>query len=404
MGRYDDRITFNNGANRNPFEVIVGFPPVPFKIRYIEIASQGSTANVGNHIVDLQAYDLTQTNVALNKPVTNNNGEPDATRPLSRVTNGDTQTANYAELGSSPNAMAVTTVDLQAEYDIKQIYLFRYYADGRTYYNTYVKVYNGDKSKSAYVHDYNVQGTYPETQYGRSFPGNHMSIGGNTWGPDWKYLDMYIGAADTSAKRMTRYIVYTTNYGDKQAYQNSGGYLRLGSDSVFNLNQNTWHWYCRVSKDAAGDRQIAMFGSTTVGWQITWMADGRIRWQTRYNGSTYTSYSSNYLPATGTFYDLYIDFNSTGTGAGTMNWGGTNSTANRSGRHQYSNLVLNIGTWGTAFRNYIRCNGINSSGGYVDRYGYINNLAVGSSNQTAGSLSTVNTTVTQDTWVTESWV
>lgn len=191
--------------------------------------------------------------------------------------------------------------------------------------------------------------------------------------------------------------------GDKHAYQNSGGYLSLGTGSDFNLNENIFNFTCTVKKDVANDKVIAAFknSSNTLGWSITWMADGRIRWETRYNSTSYYSYSSNYLPATGTYYTLQVNF-AAGTGAGTITWNGVNSTANRTGRHQGSTASLAIGVWGTSFKDTVRCRGINYSDVNVDRTGYIDNLAVGSSNQTVGSLSTVNTTVTQDS--TTNWV
>lgn len=225
MGRYDDRVTFSDGTNRNPIEVFVGL--LPFKIRYIEVGSTGSTSNAGNHIVELYAFNAPdRTNVALGKPVKNNGSStnPNDSYPLSRVTDGNTDTAIYAELGAGS---AVTEVDLQAEYDISSIRLWRYYGDGRTYYQTYIKMYNGDKSQSAYVHNSAVSGTYPETSSGRCFPGNQMALGENTWGDDWKYLDLYVGDAAGTARRITRWKQLTTNYGDKQADQTSGGYLRL---------------------------------------------------------------------------------------------------------------------------------------------------------------------------------
>lgn len=190
--------------------------------------------------------------------------------------------------------------------------------------------------------------------------------------------------------------------GDKYCFNNSGGYLRLGNDSAFNLNQNIFLFQGYVAKDSAGDRNIAYFGTSSNGWSIVWLADGRIRWQTRYNGTAYNSFSSNAVTALYTYVYIQVSFPTTGTGSGTMTWNGVNSTANRSGRHQLANLVLNIGTWGTYWRGSIRCRGINGSGTNIDRTGYINDLTVGTANQTAGNLSTVNTTVYQDT--TTNWV
>lgn len=200
MGRFDNRITFNNGINRNPVEVVVKNPNIPFKIRYIEIGSSGSTANTGNHIVELRAYNLNGTVVSSGKPVTSNYSTTNY--PWSRITDGNNDTALYADVGT------VTTVDLQSEYDLKFIKLYRYYADSRTYYNTYIKVYNGDKSQSAFTHHYTSHGTYPETQYGRSFSGNYMTLGENLYGQDFNELEMYVGTPSGN-KRITRKMKQT---------------------------------------------------------------------------------------------------------------------------------------------------------------------------------------------------
>ena len=382
-----------------PLEVFAGFSPVPFKIRYIEIGSVGSNINGGNHIVELRAFDLNRTNVALNKPVTSNNTN-NASFPWSRVTDGNTDTAIYADVGPA------TQIDLQAEYDISSIVLWRYYGDGRTYYQTYLKVYNNDKSKSAMLHDYSLQGTYAEDIYGRQFPGNHIALGQNGWGRDWRFLDLYVGVSGSVPKRITKYIQYTTTYGDKYTYNNSGGYLYLTDQRWFNINQNSFYFRSYVAKDSAEDRYIATFKNTTntAGWSILWLADGRIRWEMRYNSVSTYSYSSNYLPATSQYYEIVIDFPNTGTGAGNMYWNGVWSAANRSGKHQMSANYLVMGTWGIYHRDYIRCKGIDSAGAYHDIYGYINNLTPGAGNHMAGSLGTINTSVYQDTSTSESWV
>lgn len=193
----------------------------------------------------------------------------------------------------------------------------------------------------------------------------------------------------------------TVSYGDKQWYcSGSGGYGTINA-SNYNLNQNVFNFWAYINKDYDGDRNVAQFGNTTQGWRILWLADGRIQWSTYYGGSGYHSYSSNYITANN-WASLGIDFTSTGTGNGTLNFNGTSVTANRSGRHQYSGLSCVIGVWGMMYRDHIRVKGVDWSGTSTDSYIYINNFAVKSGAQTNGVLSlNDNNVVTQDTTV--SW-
>jgi len=127
-------------------------------IRYIEDGSAGNNVNEYNHIVELQAYDETGNNVALNKKTVGS----DMTIP----TDGYTNSGTYADLGTGSRSI---TIDLGAEYNIKKVKLWRYYADSRVYYNTYIKAYNADKTKSIYFHNYSTNGTYIESSSGATF-------------------------------------------------------------------------------------------------------------------------------------------------------------------------------------------------------------------------------------------
>lgn len=375
------------------------FKAFTFPVRYIYVYQNGSTSNAGNHIVEVQAFDKNGVNVALGKTVTaSSNATQNGSYPWSRVTDGSTDTALYADFGAAGRTWV--RVDLGAEYDLEYVMVWRYYADGRTYYETAVTALDAALSREVRLHEYSQQPLYAESAAG--FRGEWVDLGANASG-NKRTMYVYDGS---SWLRKTLNQQLTTNYGDKYTFNNSGGYLYLNDQRWFNLNQNSFYFRSYVAKDSAGDRAIASFKNTTntAGWSIVWLADGRIRWETRYNSTSYYSYSSNYLPATGTYYEVVIDFPNTGTGAGNMYWNGVWSSANRSGRHQMSANYLVLGTWGVWHRGYVRCKGIDSGGGYHDVYGYINNLTVGAGNHVAGSLGTINTTVSQDTWVTETWV
>ncbi len=141
---------------------------IGFEVRYIEIGSNGSSLNTGNHIVEVQAFTNDGTNVALGKPVTSNVTE-NSTLPFLRVTDGETNSDIFSSVGT------VTTVDLQYGYDLSSIKLWRFHKDARTYKNTYVKLYNEDKTQWVYLHDYEIDGTYAE-----SSAGNTLTVGCTT--------------------------------------------------------------------------------------------------------------------------------------------------------------------------------------------------------------------------------
>lgn len=144
------------------------------KIRYIDILSAGSTANNPTHIVELKVFNTAGENIALGKPVEIIKGIPETGDygNTARVTDGDISTGNY--LGITPktplNLETCVRVDLGKEYtDISHVTLWRYYGDGRTYYNTRILGRDGQKRLSWKFHSYKSQGTYPETAEGHTF-------------------------------------------------------------------------------------------------------------------------------------------------------------------------------------------------------------------------------------------
>lgn len=144
------------------------------KIRYIDILSAGSTANNPTHIVELKVFNTAGENIALGKPVEIIKGIPETGDygNTARITDGDISTGNY--LGITPktplNLETCVRVDLGKEYtDISHVTLWRYYGDGRTYYNTRILGRDGQKRLSWKFHSYKSQGTYPETAEGHTF-------------------------------------------------------------------------------------------------------------------------------------------------------------------------------------------------------------------------------------------
>lgn len=203
----------------------------------------------------------------------------------------------------------------------------------------------------------------------------------------------------SSWQRFTRYG--TLNYGDKEWYvsaSGNGGTMDTGSGA--NVNQNTFYFWFYCSKDYDGDRLVGQFGNSSQGWRLMWLADGRMQWNTYYEGNTAASYSSNSIKA----YNWAVVnpyATSTGTGDATLSFGGIETSINRSWRHQYGGQTMTIGEWGMMYRSEIYLRGINGSGESVTTREYINNLSVGEGAQSTGILTlNSNNTVYQDTWYT----
>ncbi len=146
--------------------------PLDFNIRFIEVRSNGNSVDGTNnydHTVEIQALLENGDNVALNKTIIGENTM--SQYPLTNITDGITDTFNYGVHGN------VITVDLEQEYQLSEVKLWRYYNDSRTYYETYVKVYNEDKTKSVYLHNYETDGTYAETSSGKTMSFNSCNTG-----------------------------------------------------------------------------------------------------------------------------------------------------------------------------------------------------------------------------------
>lgn len=127
-------------------------------VRYIKSCVNGSTVSVNNHWLELQAI-YNGTNVAYGKTVTGTVAE-NSSYPYSRITDGDITTTNYAQAGSS--GLQCITVDLTQPYDLDEIALWRYWADGRTYYNNTTYVSDDNSTWTEIINEYS-----PETSQGK---------------------------------------------------------------------------------------------------------------------------------------------------------------------------------------------------------------------------------------------
>lgn len=128
-------------------------------VRYIRDYLNGSTSNTGNHWVEVQAI-KSGANIALNKSVTCSSSGSN----LSRITDGNTDSALWA---SASSQQSYITVDLGEIYtDLDYIQVWHYYADGRTYHNTKTEV-SADGVNWTVLFDSAIEGEYKETADGK---------------------------------------------------------------------------------------------------------------------------------------------------------------------------------------------------------------------------------------------
>jgi Concanavalin A-like lectin/glucanases superfamily/Carbohydrate binding domain len=136
------------------------------KVRYIRDWINGSSANTNNHWVEIKAMSGT-TNRASGKTPTSNYSLSNG----SRITDNDTNSANYAQ-GTS-GVKQYVQIDLGAVYeDIEYIQVWHYYSDGRIYNDTKVEV-SEDGVNWTVLFDSSVTGKYKETSNGLVIPVNN---------------------------------------------------------------------------------------------------------------------------------------------------------------------------------------------------------------------------------------
>ncbi len=125
-------------------------------VRYIKDCLNGSTLNAYYRWVELQAI-YNGENIAKGKIATGiaNN----STYPLSRITDGDITSTNYAGvlIGN-----ACITIDLGSEYNLDEIAVWHYWADSRTYYNNVTSVSSDGSTWTTVMNE-----TIPESGEGK---------------------------------------------------------------------------------------------------------------------------------------------------------------------------------------------------------------------------------------------
>lgn len=134
---------------------------LPNRIRYIRDWLNGSTSNTSNHWVEIQAIDLNGVNVALGKSATTNGT---GTSTLNLLTDGSTATSPYNGHNTGLNWVAI---DLDGYFELKEIKVWHYYGDGRTYHNTKTEV-SDDGVHWYTIFDSAIEGEYKETSTGKT--------------------------------------------------------------------------------------------------------------------------------------------------------------------------------------------------------------------------------------------
>lgn len=139
------------------------------KVRYIRDWLNGSTANTGNHWIEIKAFTQTGENIALGKPVTASAPNQNAS-PLSIITDGITNNVNAYVYLLGP--LQYVQVDLEEVYtNIDKISVWHYYGDSRTYNATKTEV-SEDGVTWIPVYDSALSGKYIETSAGKSMTVN----------------------------------------------------------------------------------------------------------------------------------------------------------------------------------------------------------------------------------------
>lgn len=128
--------------------------------RYIRHWKNGSTANTGNHWYEIKAIGYDNVNYALNKPVTGSSSVTNA----AILTDGSTATGSYTSIADG--ALGYVQIDMGYEYSIKEIGIWDYYNDSRTYYETKLDV-SEDGITWYTIFDSAIEGTYQATSAGK---------------------------------------------------------------------------------------------------------------------------------------------------------------------------------------------------------------------------------------------
>lgn len=131
--------------------------------RYFYFESNGSSANPGNHLAEVQIVDTEGVNRALGMGLLRYSAVNGSSSNATKVTDGNTSYSSYFDFGEGRQYVVI---DLGDVYDISYIKVWRYYSDRRTYKDVFIKVSLDDVNYTT-VFSSAVDGTYTETAEGK---------------------------------------------------------------------------------------------------------------------------------------------------------------------------------------------------------------------------------------------
>ena len=138
------------------------------KYRYVRSYISGSDKNTGNHWLELEVFDKSHKILSKGKTITHNGTSltysGNATS-IAALTDGNVATANYVEVKGVTDAYI--EMDLGAEYEIGEVFVWHYYGDSRTYKKNKIVLLDSTKTKQNTVFNSDVDGEYKETEFGK---------------------------------------------------------------------------------------------------------------------------------------------------------------------------------------------------------------------------------------------
>ena len=266
-------------VSKNPLE----------SIRYVKNCINGSNINGGNNWVELEAF-ANGVNVALNKPVIGTSAiHPSSLAPYSSITNGAVASSPYATSADQGNQCII--VDLRGFYDLSQIKLWHYYADGRKYYENTVEVSNDAMNWKRVMDE-----DYYETEDGKTITGGGYEakrkldevryikncITGNTTNTanHWNEIKAISGSTNVALnKPVTGSNPANASYpysritdGDSTQYaapssgSNVNQCVTVDLETTYNLNEvKIWHYH---SDGRTYNDNVTMVSKDNINWKI----------------------------------------------------------------------------------------------------------------------------------------
>lgn len=220
-------------------------------VRYIKDCANANSASVATHWVELQAI-VNGFNVAKGKGVSGTSVYNASFLPYSAITDGDITSSNYAR-ASVDSSLQCITVDLGQSYNLDEIAVWHYWADGRTY-----------NSNTTYVSSDNYNWTtVKNTKEAETANGKRISA--------YEYSDVDVTTNNIIYNNLVTNGSFengTTDWAFSTNVTNSTLFAKYGTNSVRNYHGVAWSAAYRTSVSYP----IAAFSNHiyyTSGWSYT---------------------------------------------------------------------------------------------------------------------------------------